>query len=282
MKLEIETPTHLIDVNGLGARQDRADAGGRPADRRAGAQHRPGRRRARAARLRRALPRACSPARPGSCATRRRRRATCCSAPAAPTSTTPTMPCNKRQPGSGCAAIGGVQPAARGHRRRATPASPPTRATWRWPCARSTRRSRRSGPDGDDAAHPDRRVPPPAGRHAACRDDARARRADHGGDAAAARRRHAFLPQGARPGSYAFALVSVAAIVQPDGTRPGRAGRRRAQAVAGRGGRSATAARRQGRGDRDLLAGARPTHDNAFKVPLAERTLAAVLAEARG
>jgi xanthine dehydrogenase YagS FAD-binding subunit len=31
-----------------------------------------------------------------------------------------------------------------------------------------------------------------------------------------------------------------------------------------------------------LLAGARTTHDNAFKLPLAERTLAAVLSEAKG
>jgi xanthine dehydrogenase YagS FAD-binding subunit len=30
-----------------------------------------------------------------------------------------------------------------------------------------------------------------------------------------------------------------------------------------------------------LLADARPTHDNAFKAPLVERTLAAVLAQAR-
>jgi xanthine dehydrogenase YagS FAD-binding subunit len=30
-----------------------------------------------------------------------------------------------------------------------------------------------------------------------------------------------------------------------------------------------------------LLAGARPTHDNAFKLPLVERALAAALAEAR-
>ncbi|MEA2958164.1 MAG: xanthine dehydrogenase YagS FAD-binding subunit, partial [Alphaproteobacteria bacterium] len=31
-----------------------------------------------------------------------------------------------------------------------------------------------------------------------------------------------------------------------------------------------------------LLAGAMPTHENAFKLPLVERTLAAALAEARG
>ena len=30
-----------------------------------------------------------------------------------------------------------------------------------------------------------------------------------------------------------------------------------------------------------LLAGARPTDENAFKLPLAERTLAAVLSQAR-
>jgi xanthine dehydrogenase YagS FAD-binding subunit len=30
-----------------------------------------------------------------------------------------------------------------------------------------------------------------------------------------------------------------------------------------------------------LLAGAKPTHDNAFKVPLVERTLGAVISEAR-
>ena len=47
--------------------------------------------------------------------------------------------------------------------------------------------------------------------------------------------------------SYAFALVSVAAIVQRDGTGPRRAGRRRAQAVARRGGRARDAARREGR-----------------------------------
>jgi xanthine dehydrogenase YagS FAD-binding subunit len=31
-----------------------------------------------------------------------------------------------------------------------------------------------------------------------------------------------------------------------------------------------------------LLADARPTHENAFKLPLVERTLAAVLSEAKG
>ena len=80
--------------------------------------------------------------------------------------------------------------------------------------------------------------------------------------------------------SYAFALVSVAAIIQADGTgcvafggvapKPWRvdaadaAMPQGAAAVAGK-----------------AFADARPTPDNAFKVPLAARTLAAVIAQAK-
>jgi xanthine dehydrogenase YagS FAD-binding subunit len=81
--------------------------------------------------------------------------------------------------------------------------------------------------------------------------------------------------------SYAFALVSVAAIVQPDGTgrvalggvapKPWRV--EAAEAELPRGAQAVTA---------KLLEGARPTRENAFKLRLAERTLGAVLAEARG
>ncbi|MDN3563597.1 FAD binding domain-containing protein [Paeniroseomonas aquatica] len=81
--------------------------------------------------------------------------------------------------------------------------------------------------------------------------------------------------------SYAFALVSVAAVMQRDGTgrvalggvahKPWRV--EAAEAELPRGARPVTAA---------ILDSAKPTHDNAFKVKLAERTLAAVLAEARG
>jgi len=80
--------------------------------------------------------------------------------------------------------------------------------------------------------------------------------------------------------SYAFALVSVAAIVQRDGSarvalggvapKPWRV--EKAEAELARGAKAATAA---------LLDGARTTRENAFKLPLVERTLAAVLAEAR-
>jgi xanthine dehydrogenase YagS FAD-binding subunit len=81
--------------------------------------------------------------------------------------------------------------------------------------------------------------------------------------------------------SYAFALISVGAIVQSDGTgrvalggvahKPWRV--EAAEAELPRGAKAVTA---------QLLAGAKSTHENAFKLALVERTLGAVLAEARG
>jgi xanthine dehydrogenase YagS FAD-binding subunit len=79
--------------------------------------------------------------------------------------------------------------------------------------------------------------------------------------------------------SYAFALVSVGAIVQPDGT-----GRVALGGVAHKPWRIEAAEAELPRGAKavteQLLAGAKPTPENAFKLPLAERTLAAVLTEA--
>jgi xanthine dehydrogenase YagS FAD-binding subunit len=80
--------------------------------------------------------------------------------------------------------------------------------------------------------------------------------------------------------SYAYALVSVAAVVQPDGT-----GRVALGAVAHKPWRDEAAEAELPRGakavtDR-LLAGAEPTHENAFKLKLAERTLRAALNQAR-
>jgi xanthine dehydrogenase YagS FAD-binding subunit len=81
--------------------------------------------------------------------------------------------------------------------------------------------------------------------------------------------------------SYAFALISVAAIMQRDGTgrvalggvahKPWRV--EAAEAALPRGAKAVT--------DR-LLDGAKPARDNAFKLTLAERTISAVLAEAKG
>ncbi len=80
--------------------------------------------------------------------------------------------------------------------------------------------------------------------------------------------------------SYAFALVSVAAVIQPDGS-----GRVAIGGIAPKPWRvdAADAALPQGAKAvaSRLLAGARPTDDNAFKIPLVERTLGAVMADAR-
>jgi xanthine dehydrogenase YagS FAD-binding subunit len=80
--------------------------------------------------------------------------------------------------------------------------------------------------------------------------------------------------------SYAFALVSVAAIIQPDGS-----GRVALGGVAHKPWRVEEAERNLKNGAKavsdKLLAGARTTHDNAFKVTLAERTLASVINEAK-
>lgn len=80
--------------------------------------------------------------------------------------------------------------------------------------------------------------------------------------------------------SYAYALVSVAAVIQPDGTgrvafggvapRPWRVAE--AEALLPQGAAAVTARAFQG---------ATPTKDNAFKLPLATRALAAVIAEAK-
>ncbi|MFJ7793878.1 FAD binding domain-containing protein [Pseudomonas sp. NPDC096950] len=80
--------------------------------------------------------------------------------------------------------------------------------------------------------------------------------------------------------SYAFALISVAAVIQNDGSgrvalggvahKPWRV--EAAESAMSQGAKAVTA---------QLLAGATPTEQNAFKLTLAERTLASVLAQAR-
>lgn len=80
--------------------------------------------------------------------------------------------------------------------------------------------------------------------------------------------------------SYAFALVSVAAVIQPDGTgrvafggvapKPWRMPE--ADALLPQGAAAVTAR---------AFAGATPTKDNAFKLPLATRALASVIAQAK-
>jgi xanthine dehydrogenase YagS FAD-binding subunit len=81
--------------------------------------------------------------------------------------------------------------------------------------------------------------------------------------------------------SYAFALVSIAAVIQPDGS-----GKVAVGGVAHKPWRIEAAEDKLLEGPRAmasaLLADARPTEHNKFKISLTERTLGAVLSEAKG
>jgi xanthine dehydrogenase YagS FAD-binding subunit len=81
--------------------------------------------------------------------------------------------------------------------------------------------------------------------------------------------------------SYAFAIVSVAAVIQKDGT-----GRAAFGGVAARPWRVEAAEAAMPQGARavasGVFSGAKPTEENKFKILLAERTLASVIAQAKG
>jgi xanthine dehydrogenase YagS FAD-binding subunit len=81
--------------------------------------------------------------------------------------------------------------------------------------------------------------------------------------------------------SYAFALISIGAVIQPDGT-----GRVAVGGVAHKPWRVEKAEAELPKGARAtaniLMADAHPTEQNRFKVDLVERTLGAVMTEARG
>ena len=210
MKLEIEQPTHLVDINRLPLTGSNRRPDRRSADRRAGGNSDPAadrRVRARLSVLSQALVAGAS----GQLRNKARPRATCSSAPAAPTSTTPP-PCNKRNPGCGCAAIGGIN-----RRHAILGASDACIATHPSDMAVAMRALDATvetvRPDGWSTSIPIAQFPPAARRHAAHRNGARARRADHRRDAPrAARGTHLYRKVRDRA-SYAFALVSVAAIV---------------------------------------------------------------------
>jgi xanthine dehydrogenase YagS FAD-binding subunit len=189
------------------------------------------------------------------------------------------MPCNKRRPGSGCAAIGGItrQLAVIGASEACIATNPGDMAV----ALRALDAVVETvGPEGGT-----RRIPI-ADFHRLPGDTPQRETALEAGELITA----VTLPPpvGGRQiyrkvrdrASYAFALVSVAAVVQRDGT--GRAALGgvahkpwRVEAAEGELPRGAKAAMSA------ILQGARPTRDNAFKLTLAERALAAVLAEAR-
>jgi hypothetical protein len=152
MKLEIETPAHLIDVNGLGFDriEPTADGGLRvgalvrntdlAADMRVRRDY---------ALLSRALLAGAS----GQLRNKATTAGNLLQRTRCPYFYDTNMACNKRQPGSGCAAIGGYTRSTRWSA-PATPALPRTRATWPWPCARSMPRWKRCAPTARGAPFP--------------------------------------------------------------------------------------------------------------------------------
>jgi xanthine dehydrogenase YagS FAD-binding subunit len=190
------------------------------------------------------------------------------------------MPCNKRRPGSGCAAIGGFsrQHAVIGGSEACIATHPSDMAVAMRALDATVETVR---PDGS------MRAIPLADLHRLPGDTPHVETALAPGELVRAVKlprplggKHFYRKVRDRA-SYAFALVSVAAVIRRDGTgrvalggvapKPWRV--EAAETALPRGARAVTA---------ELLAGARPTHENRFKLPLAERTLAAVLAEARG
>lgn len=277
MKLEIETPAHLVDVNGLQLDriEDTGEGGLRigalvrntdlAADRRV-RRHYP------------VLSRALLAGASGQLRNRATTAGNLLQRTRCPYFYDPNQPCNKRVPGSGCAALGGFsrQHAIVGGSQACIATHPSDMAVAMRVLDATVETVRpdgstRSIPIADfhrlpgDTPHVESALvqgelvtavtlpPPPGGRHVYRKVRDRA--------------------------SYAFALVSVAAIVQPDGSgrialggvahKPWRV--EAAESELPRGARAVAAA---------LLADARPTRQNAFKLPLVERTIAAVLVDA--
>jgi xanthine dehydrogenase YagS FAD-binding subunit len=278
MKLEIETPAHLIDVNGLGL--DRIEAtpeGGlrigalvRNTDLAADPRVRRG-----YALLSRALVAGAS----GQLRNKATTAGNLLQRTRCPYFYDTNQLCNKRQPGSGCGAIGGFsrQHAIVGASDACIAVHPSDMAVAMRALDASVETVRANGatrtiPIADfyrlpgDTPHLETHLErgelitavalpkPPGGKHIYQKVRDRA--------------------------SYAFALIAVGAIVQPDGSgrvalggvahMPWRV--EAAEAALPQGVRAVTAR---------LLEGARPTNENAFKIPLVERTLEAVLLDAR-
>lgn len=279
MKLEIETPPHLIDVNHLGLDKVETTAEG---GLRIGALVR-NTTLAADTRVRRdyaVLSRALVAGASGQLRNMATTAGNLLQRTRCPYFYDTNMPCNKRRPGSGCSALGGYsrQLAVIGSSDACIATHPSDMAVAMRVLDATVDTVR---PDGSsrgipiagfhrlpgDTPHIDTVLtpgelitavtlpPPPGGRHIYRKVRDRA--------------------------SYAFALVSVAAVVQRDGSGKVALGgvahkpwRVEAAEASMPGGAKAVTAR--------LLAGARPTRDNGFKIPLVERTLGAVLAGARG
>jgi xanthine dehydrogenase YagS FAD-binding subunit len=278
MKLEIETPTHLVDVNGIG--MDRIeptpDGGLRlgalvrntdlAADQRVRRDY---------AVLSRALLAGASPQLRNKATTAGNllQRTRC------PYFYDTQQPCNKRAPGSGCSAIGGFNRhhAIVGTSDACIATHPSDMAVAMRLLDASVETVRADG---------SKRVIPIADFHRLPGNTPHIEHALMPGELITAVTlpkpiggRH-FYEKVRDRSSYAFALVSVAAIVQRDGS-----GRVALGGVAHKPWRLPAADAALPRGGRavaeQLLAGARLGHDNAFKATLVQRTLDGVLLDAR-
>lgn len=278
MKLQIETPTHLVDVNALALDrvEDTPDGGLRVGAlvRNTDLAAHPRVRRDYAVLSRALLAGASGQLRNKATTGGNLLQRTRC-----PYFYDTAQPCNKRQPGSGCAAIGGVarQLAVLGGSEACIATHPSDMAVAMRVLDATVETVRADG---------SRRRIPIADFHRLPAGTPHVEHALAHGELVTA----VTLPRPAGGAhiyrkvrdraSYAFALVSVAAVVQRDGSarvalggvaaRPWRV--ESAEPEWRRDPRSAAAA---------LLAGARPAPDNAFKLTLAERTLFATVMEAR-
>ena len=143
MKLQVETPQPSRRYQSPFARQDRGHAGWWTAHRHAGSQQPSRGGSARAPALRRSEPGPCLPAPAPNFGTRRPRGGNLLQRTRCYYFYDISKPCNKRSPGSGCAARSAASTASTRSSARATPASPRIRRIWRWPCGPWMRRSRR-------------------------------------------------------------------------------------------------------------------------------------------
>jgi xanthine dehydrogenase YagS FAD-binding subunit len=278
MKLEIETPTHLIDVNGLALDKiETTSEGGL----RIGALVR-NTDLATDPRVRRdygLLARALLAGASGQLRNKATTAGNLLQRTRCPYFYDTNQPCNKRQPGSGCGALGGFsrQHAVVGVSGACIATHPSDMAVAMRVLDAQVETVR---PDGT------RRSIPIAELHRLPGDTPHLETTLTPGELITA----VTLPKpiGGRQiyhkvrdrASYAFALVSVGAIVQRDGTgrvalggvapKPWRV--EAAEAELPRGAKAVTAR---------LLVDAKPTHGNAFKLSLVERTLGVVLTEAR-
>jgi xanthine dehydrogenase YagS FAD-binding subunit len=277
MKLEIETPAHLIDVNGLALDRIEATADGglrigalvRNTDLAADTRIRKD-----YALLSRALLAGAS----GQLRNRATTAGNLLQRTRCPYFYDPNQPCNKRLPGSGCAAVGGFSRlhAVVGASEHCIATHPSDMAV-----------ALRALDATVQTLHPDgsTRSFPLAELHRAPGSKPQLETTLAVGELITS----VTLPRplGGRQiyykvrdrASYAFALVSVGAVVLPDGT-----GRIALGGVAHKPWRRAEADAALPRGAKAiasvLLDGARTTAQNAFKLPLVERTIAAVLAQA--